>query len=226
MLFVLVLSGLAGVLSAGCSRGDDASVASVASVVELRVAQVRAAAAEAGLADDVTDVVAAAAGAPAATFSAVFVGGGVEGSVVVHQRPPRRRVDVVDGSGRTVTSFVVDGAGSAQRCLRGSAGRWRCSPVGGEEAVPPVGAFSPAALDAAISALAEAGADAGAGAVSVERTRVAGAPVACVVSGPADRLCVSRSGVPLLVERSDGTPPLRATAYRTSVDDADLRAPR
>ena len=212
---LLLLCGLAVVACAGCSRGD---ASGVDEVVVARVSQVRSAARAAGLPAPVVSVMASAAGAPAATFSAVYASGDASGTVVVHQRPPRRRVDVVDGSGRTVSSFVVEGDGSAVRCTRQES-EWECA-AADVDGAEPMGAFDPAVLDAAVAALAEASTP-----VTVERTTIAGAAARCVRSGPADRFCVSSAGVPLLVERSDGAAPLRATSYRASVTDDELRRP-
>ena len=230
MPFVLVLSGLVGVLSAGCSRGDDPSAApDVEAVAGRRAAQVRAAALDAGLPAEVADVLARAARAPAATFSAVFAVDGVEGSVVVHQRPPRRRVDVVDGSGRTVSSFVTGDRpdeAAAVRCERVASGEhagWRCEEAGVDGAagaVPTIGAFDPRAVDRTVEALRSSAAP-----VVVERRTVAGVAARCVTAGPDDRFCVSPAGVPVLVQRGDGGATLRATTYRDAVDDEDLRRP-
>jgi hypothetical protein len=84
-----------------------------------------------------------------------------------------------------------------------------------------LGAFTPAALDAMVAALAGSAPRS----VVAEAATVAGARARCVRSGPADRLCVSNTGVPLLVERSDGGASLRATTYRTAVADQDLGRP-
>ena len=214
MLFVLF--GLVVAAGAGCPRGNGSKLDAVA---DRRASQVRSAAVDGGLPPPVGDVLATAARAPSATFSAVYSGGGIDGSVVVHQRPPQRRVDVVDARGRTVSAFVIDGD-EALRCER-ERRAWRCSEDDDDGAAPPsLGAFDPALLDRTVSALAASEI-----AVTVERVRIAGTAASCVVSGPDDRFCVSPSGVPLLVQRADGTLALRATTYRRSVADDDLRRP-
>lgn len=211
---LLVVLGLVGAACAGCSRGDDSAAGRV---VAQRAAQARSAAIEAGLGDDVADVVALAARAPAATFSAVYEVPGVPGRVVVHQRPPRRRVDTVDAEGRTVSAFVSDGSATSWDCTRRTS--WRCAAVAGSSGA---GAFDPALVDRTVAALSATGPTAEP--VSVERTTVAGAAAVCVRSGATERLCVSPSGVPLLVERA-GAGSLRAVTYRTAVDPDDLRRP-
>lgn len=211
---MLVLTGLVAATLVGCSRGDDSSLSQV---VSQRAAQARAAARSAGLGDDAADVVARAARAPAATFSAVYEVRGTEGRVVVHQRPPRQRVDAVDGDGRTVSSFVSDGPNGSWSCQRGRGSAWRCVETAASDGV---GAFDPSVVDRTVTALAAADAP-----VRVERMRIAGVDAACVRSGPSDRFCVSPSGVPLVVERSDGGQSLRVVTYRTTVDTSDLDRP-
>jgi hypothetical protein len=212
-----ILFGLVSAACAGCSRGDDSGLEEV---VATRSSQARAAAEEAGLPKGVADVVALAARAPAATFSAVYATSELDGTVVVHQRPPRRRVDVVDGSGETVQVFISDGEAATVACDHRPRG-WHCAPVPVGSGASSLGAFTPAALDALVAALAGASPRS----VLAESATVAGTRARCVRSGPADRLCVSTTGVPLLIERSDGGSSLRATTYRTAVADDDLRRP-
>jgi hypothetical protein len=224
----LLCSGLALLAPVGCSRGDDPSWREVA---DERAAQARSAAATAGLPADVQDVLALAARAPAARFTATYASGAER--LVVAQVPPRRRVDVLGAGGTPVESVVTDGDGGAVRCERpgnggGGGGRWRCTEVDGEAAA--VGAFSPELVARTVEALA---ASAGAYRTDVYVLTVARVRARCLRSTPVDaaagggpsQLCVAADGVPLLLDRGDGTPVLRAVAYRASAADEDVRRP-
>ena len=78
-----------------------------------RADQVRDAAREAGLPDDVADVLATAARGATATFQVTYAG--TEGArFVVSQEPPDHRVDVI-AAGKIVESRVLRD-GTAYRC--------------------------------------------------------------------------------------------------------------
>lgn len=222
---VALLSCLALVAPVGCSRGDDPSWVEVAG---MRERQARAAAAEAGLPAPVQEVLGRAARAPAATFSATYASG--SDRLVVTQRPPRRRVDVVGTGGAPLESVVSDGEGGTVRCERASraaADRWACRAATGASGA--VGAFSPELVARTVEALT---ASASTYRTDVYDLTVAGVHVQCLRStpvdpttGPPSQLCVAPDGVPLLLDRGDGTPILRAVAYRPSASAADVARP-
>ena len=171
-------------------------------------------------------LLALAARAPAATFSATYTSGADR--VVVHQRPPRRRVDVTSaGGGRE--AIVIDGDGAVLTCRHGDR-RWRCSAGGREDDA--LGAFSPELVARTVEALEAA---AGHYRTGVGRARIAGVAATCLRSTPLDaasaperstaQLCVAPDGVPLLLDRGDGSPVLRAIAYRAAARAEDVRRP-
>lgn len=218
--------GVAMALALGACAGDQPPTA--AELADRRAGQAIAAAAEAGLPDDVQELLGTAARAPAASFSATYRAGADR--VVVHQRPPRRRVDVVVG-GVAREAVVSDAAGEV-RCERPPGASWTCGPVPeGDQGggLLGFGAFSPELVARTVEALEDAG---GAFRLEVVERRLAGVEATClhsvpvVASGAAPAwLCVAPDGVPLLVDRGDGSPELRAIAYRRGASDDDLARP-
>jgi hypothetical protein len=228
-------SALAAVLALAapaCGRSGEPSADDLA---DRRARQAVAAAAEAGLPEEVQDVLGTAARAPSASFSATYRAGADR--VVVHQRPPRRRVDVVVG-GVAREAVVSDGDGEV-RCQRPAGRPWTCTPApaGATEAgsrAGGFGAFSPELVARTVEALEDA---AGAFTLEVVERRIAGVEASCLRSAPVDGagdgggdaapawLCVAPDGVPLLVDRGDGTPELRAVAYRSGASSDDVARP-
>lgn len=215
---------------AGCAGDHEPGAAELA---DRRARQAVAAAAEAGLPDDVQELLGTAARAPAASFSATYRAG--VDRVVVHQRPPRRRVDVIVGG--VARESVVSDADGEVRCERPAGELWTCRPVrAGEAAGGTVGfgAFSPELVARTVEALEDA---AGAFTLDVVERRIAGVDASCLRSAPAAAaadeergsatawLCVAPDGVPLLVDRGDGTPELRAIAYRRGASVGDVGRP-
>jgi hypothetical protein len=194
----------------------------------MRERQARAAAAEAGLPAPVQEVLGRAARAPAATFSATYVSG--TDRLVVTQRPPRRRVDVVGKGGSALESVVADGEGETLRCERAFAARaerWTCKPATGASAE--FGAFTPELVARTVEALT---ASAATYRTDVYELVVAGVHAQCQRStpvvpstGPPSPRCVAPDGAPLVLARGDGTPILRALAYRDSASAADVARP-
>ena len=174
----------------------------------------RDAAAEAGFADDVTDVLADAAAAVDATFSVTYA---VEsGTVTVTQRPPDRRVETTSDDGTVDVVVTIDGTTSACTDPPGDE-PVRCDELG---RAPAEGVFDADAVAELTDALA---ADTGYE-LAVEDREVAGVAARCVVTDPPDAtLCVADTGAILLVERSVGT--VRATAYTTDVPDDAFTLP-
>jgi hypothetical protein len=205
--------------TAGCSRGDDPEVAKVAA---LRSTQARRLAADAGLPDDVQRFLGRAAASTGATFTATYVAGADR--LVVHQRPPRRRVDTVVGA-KTASSVVLDEHGRAFRCAPPGR-RWTCH--ADDAARSTVGAFTPDVVSRTVDALKAA---TGAYVTSTDTRRIAGTSATCLVSRPTSgdgavaTFCISPSGVPLLIDEGTGTPSLRALRYRPSASAADVARP-
>ena len=223
---VLVLALALAALGAGCGSGDDRP-----SDADLRSRQARSAAAEAGLPDEVGDLLALAARAPAARFAATYAAGSER--VVVHQVPPRRRVDVVVG-GVARESVVVDdagsgsGPGSAVACSRPEGSGWSCEESERSASAVAGGPFSPELVARTVDSLQDS---ADAYDVVVTDREVAGVAARCLVATPRtegspSELCVAAaSGVPLLVDLGDGSPALRAVTYRPTASDDDVRRP-
>lgn len=203
-------------LAAGCG-GDGPSTA------EERAGQVRAAALEAGLDDEVADVLALAARGAAATYQVTYAGAD-GGAVVVSQDPPQRRVDALR-AGLVVESHVlVDGV--SYRCTLPDGSRpgddLRCRRT--SATLPGTGTFTEAALAELVEQLA-AGADRVA--TTVGTRTIAGETVTCLEAVPrpetvpagtevvTDTICLSDDGVQLLVDV--GGERLVADAYRDEV---------
>jgi hypothetical protein len=190
-----------------------------------RADQVRAAATQAGLADEVADLLALAARGTGRTFQVTYSGtGGAQ--VVVSQEPPNRRVDVLT-AGLIVESQVVR-AGVAYRCALPDGARpgadLDCDRTQG--AVPGPGAFDDETLDHFTDQLL---ASTGSLDLTVERRTVADVDVTCLVTAPkagtaldgtgpgADTLCLSAEGAPLLLD--SGGDRLVAESYSTDVPE-------
>ncbi len=197
--------------------GDDGGAGSE------RADQVRDAAEEAGLPDDVVDVLVLAARGATETFQVTYPGDD-GGSVVISQAPPDRRIDVVAGD-RIVRSQLV----------RGGIG-YRCEPPEGEPtadlecrrsqgALEGPGAFTEEALDTFTEQLVGSLDDVD---LSVEARTIAEVEATCLVAapkaGPSDgtgpgveEICLSEEGAQLLVDAAGER--LAATAYTTDVPE-------
>lgn len=203
------------VLAAAC--GDDETAA------DTRADQVRAAASEAGLRDDVVDVLVLAARGVEGTFQVTYPG--EDGtSLVVSQAPPDRRIDVVTGA-RVVQSRVFR-AGVGYSCAPPDddpTGALVCERSEGALDAP--GAFSEAALDTFAEELAASRDEID---LTVETRTIADAEATCLVAvpkaGPTDgtgpgveTICLSAEGAQLLVDA--GGERLVADAYATDVPE-------
>jgi len=213
----LVATVLAAALTtAGC--GD-----SRPSAADDRADQVRTAALEAGLTEEVADVLALAAQGAAATYQVTYPGPDGTAVVVSHD-PPDRRIDALQAGLIVESQVLVDGV--SYRCALPDGGRpgdeLRCRRS--SAAVPGTGAFTQTALDELTDQLA-ASADQVETAV-VART-IAGEDVTCLEATPrpetlpegteatTDTICVNDDGVQLLVDV--GGERLVADAYSPSV---------
>jgi hypothetical protein len=196
--------------------GDDTAA-------DTRADQVRAAAEDAGLPDDVVDVLVLAARGADGVFQVTYPG--EDGTaLVVSQNPPNRRIDVVAGD-QVVQSRVFRG-GVGYECQPPAdepTGALECSRAQGALDAP--GAFTADALDAFTDDLAGSGDEVD---LSVERRTIAEVDATCLVAvpkaGPADgtgpgveTLCLSDEGGQLLVDV--GGERLVADAYTTDVPD-------
>jgi hypothetical protein len=201
--------------AAACGGDDGAG--------DRRADQVRDAAEEAGLPDDVVDVLVLAARGVGATFQVTYPG--EEGtSVVISQDPPNRRVDVVAGE-RIVQSQVVRG-GVGYRCAPPEdepSGDLECRRSRG--ALDGPGSFTEEALDTFTEELAASSGDLE---LTVERRTIADADASCLVAtpkaGPTDgtgpgveTICLSDEGAQLLVDAAGER--LVASGYTTDVPE-------
>ena len=203
------------VAMAACGGNDDVGAE--------RAAQVREAATEAGLPDDVVDVIVLAAEGTDATFQITYEGTG-GAALVVSQDPPNRRVDVVAGEAVVESRVFRDGIG--YRCTPPSTdptGPLECQRSEGALEAP--GAFTEAALDAFSRDLAESVDDLE---LSVERRDLAGVTATCLVAAPkagptdgtgagVETLCLSPEGGQLLVDAAGER--VVARTYATDVPD-------
>jgi len=185
---------------AACSDEPSAS--------DARTEQIRDVAEEAGLPDEVVDVLELAARGVDGTFQVTYPGD--EGaSIVISQAPPDRRLDIVVGD-RVIESRVFrDGVG------------YRCTPPKGasdgsldctrsEGALDAPGAFTEEALRAFAGDLASAD-DLD---LRVEERTIAETLASCLVAGE-ETICLSDEGAQLLVDVGDDR--LEASGYTTDV---------
>jgi hypothetical protein len=206
------------VLTGGCASDDEG-------VADDRRDQVRRAALDAGLTEEVADVLALAAGGASARFQITYQG--TDGaSVVVSQDPPNRRVDAVT-AGLIVQSQVLRD-GVAYRCDLPPDGQpgdpLECARTSG--AVPGQGAFTPEALSTFTEELAASLATTD---LTVETRTIAEVEATCLISAPkagttldeaapsVDTICLSDSGAQLLVDV--GGERVVADSYSTEVPE-------
>lgn len=218
-LAVLAVLGLSG-----C--GDDDPTTALA---DARADQARRAAVHAGLDDEVADFLALAARGAAATYQVTYPGPRPGTELVIANRPPDRRIDVVDGGEVREVRLVL--AGEAFSCAR---------PAGSEDFAPcervdaiadPLGRFGDGAIDKLTEALRAGATDF---ALEIETRAIAGVEATCLVTrilaghetpelGEGSSLCVSPEGALLLVDQDDER--LEATDYGTEVADGTFERP-
>lgn len=207
-----------GALAGACGDGD-------ADVGDDRAEQVRRAATEAGLPDDVADVLALAATGATATFQVTY--GGSDGAeVVVSQDPPNRRVDALT-AGLIVQSQVVrDGVGyTCELPERGQPGDpLECDRTRG--AIEAQGAFTAEALAAFTDELTRSRDDID---LTVEARTIAEVAATCLIAEPVagtplggagpsvDTICLSSEGAQLLLD--SGGERVVASSYTTEVPE-------
>jgi hypothetical protein len=192
---------------AGC--GDDPSAA------DERADQLREVAAEAGLGDDVADVLALAARGIDGTFQVTYPGD--DGTaIVVSQAPPDRRVDVVAGQ-RIVQSRVI----------RDDVG-YHCAPPPDDATAPLECERRETTLDApgtftdeALRAFADDLAASDDVELRVEERTIADTHATCLVAtsggAPAETVCFSDEGAQLLFDTAGER--VEAESYTTDVPE-------
>jgi hypothetical protein len=218
LVAVVCCAALAG---CGGSGKDD--------VVETRADQARQVAEDAGLPAPVQDLLGDAAIAATQTFSVTYKLA-VEGTTMIVQDPPRRRVDLVLGSGpAAVTRANITNDNGTFSCSR-TVDAWTC-----RKSEEKSSGFGPLALGDIEKTTADLAAARKAYSFRVERRIVAKAPARCLITelkpgqapdparGARGVLCISREGVPLVIEGATST--ITATRYRTSVDASAFRLP-
>jgi len=216
-----VLVVAAGVVAA-C--GDDPSPG------EERASQVADAAADAGLADEVAELLADATRGVDGTYRVVYEvaapGSDQPQRITVSQRPPERRLDIERPDG-TADATIATGEGTYQ-CTT-VAGDWRCDQL--EVAPDPGGLFTGEAIDTLVGALTDGAASYE---FTVEDRELLGVESRCLTTvlragvddptlGERGTLCLSPEGARLLTETPAGT--LRAVAYNTELPEDAFALP-
>lgn len=212
---ILCLTTLVVALLAGCGSDDD--------VGDTRAEQARTAALEAGLERDVADFLATTARGQSATYQATYPGPEDGTTIVVANRPPDRRVDVIDEQRIIETQLVVDG--EAFTCPRDAEADAIVECERTDAIVEPIGVFGQSAMDGLTESLADRVEDY---TFSLETSAIAGVEARCLVTtvragreraelADAGTLCVSPEGALLRVAQGDEV--LEAIEYTTDLPE-------
>ncbi|WP_436795319.1 hypothetical protein [Actinospongicola halichondriae] len=204
-----------GLLVTACSDGTD--------VGDDRADQARTAALDAGLDADVADFLALAARGQTATYQATYPGPDAGTSVVVANRPPDRRVDVVADDLIVQVQISLDGVGYT--CPRDEEAGEIVSCERTDAIVEPPGAFGTAAMDSLSASLADRIDDFD---FTLETSAIAGVEARCLVTNvksgreraelaDSGTICVSPEGALLRVAQGDEV--IEATDYTTEIPD-------
>lgn len=221
-----LLAGIAGVVvAAGCSHPSSSGSARAAA--QVRAAQARTVARQAGLSADVQAFLATAAGSSDVTYTVVYDQGAGQTTTVI-ARPPDRRIDVVGASGPGSTDRVIVKGSDTFVCHLDTR-RWAC--VSGVASAPS-GPFTPDAVTQTIGQLAQLSQTydfsvtprrmLDLDARCLAATRRAGAPADPTV-GDTALICISPRGVILRVE--DNGTPVQATSYRERASSGAFALP-
>lgn len=210
------------VLVAGCGPGGD-------DTARTRATQARQVAKDAGLPEAVQDVLARAATSAGRTFT-VRYDLAVAGSTTITQDPPRRRVELVLGSGPTATTrLTITNDEGTFACTRNE-GTWTCRKT--TPAADDAGPLAIGDIERTTADLAEARR---AYTFRVESRTIAKTKARCLITelrpgqppdparGARGVLCVAPEGVPLLIE--GGQTSVKATSYRAEADASAFRLP-
>lgn len=218
---LLAACALAAVAAVGCADGGDEPT----ETAEQRAQQAESAALEAGLDDDVAEFLGLLARGDTATYRVRFPGPEEGTELVVRNRPPDRRVDVIADGEVLEVRQVVDG--EAFTCTPEEDGGFACDRT--DALVDPPGVFRSGALSRLRDGLASRIEDF---TFAVEEREVAGAEVRCLVTerragrddpelGESGVICASPEGAVLLVDQ--GEERVEALGYGTDVDPDALR---
>jgi hypothetical protein len=210
---VLVLAAWLG--TSGCSDDGD--------VGDERADQARTAGLEAGLDDDVADFLALAARGQTATYQATYPGPDEGTELVVANRPPDRRVDIVADDVLVQVQISLDG--EAFRCARDPEvdAIEECERT--DAIVEPPGAFGAGTIESLTESLAGRVDDFE---FTLETSAIAGVEARCLVTrvragreraelADGGTICVSPEGALLRVAQEDEL--LEATDYTTDIPD-------
>jgi hypothetical protein len=199
------------------------------SLADTRAAQARSVARDAGLPPAVQDLLADAATSATRTFTVRYKLA-VPGSTTITQDPPRRRIDLVLGTGATVvTRSTITNADGTFACTR-TTGAWTC-----KKTATRATEFGPLALGDIEQTTADLAAARKSYTFRVESRTVARTRARCLVTelkpgqppdptrGERGVLCISPDGVPLVIQGGKTT--ITATTYMPKVTDAAFRLP-
>lgn len=223
---VAVAAAVAGAAAAGCGRSSTGRRDAVAAA-QIRAAQARTVARQAGLGADVQTFLAKAAAASSVTYTVVYDQGGGQSTTVIAQAPDRR-IDVVGASGAGSTDRVIIRGSDTYVCHL-DATRWSC--VSGVVSAP-TGPFTPEAITQTIGLLTQLSQ---AYDFTVSPRRMLGLDASCLAAtrraglapdptvGDHALLCIAPSGVILRVD--DGGTAVQATSYRQSVPSGAFALP-
>lgn len=202
-----------GLLVAACGGGDD--------VGGDRAEQARAAALDAGLDEDVADFLALAARGQTAVYQATYPGPDAGTSVVVANRPPDRRIDVVADDVVVQVQIALDGVGYT--CPRDDEAGAIVTCERTDAIVEPPGLFGTATMETLSASLADRVADFD---FTLETSAIAGVEARCLVTNikagkaraelaDSGTICVSPEGALLRVAQGDEV--IEATDYTTEI---------
>ncbi len=202
-----------GLLVAACSDGAD--------VGDERATQAREAALDAGLDVEVADFLALAARGETATYQATYPGPEAGTTLVVANRPPDRRVDIIEDDAIIQVRLSLDG--ESFTCTRDDEADAITACDRTDAIVEPPGLFGSATMDALTQSLSERADDFD---FSVEETAIAGVQTRCLVTNVREgherpelvdsgTICVSFEGALLRVAQGDEV--LEATDYTTDI---------
>ena len=222
----LVALVIAGFGLAGCGGPSRAQRDAVAAA-QVRAQQARAIAEQAGLAPDVGDFLARAAGAGGQRYTAAYNSGAGQQTTVI-SRPPDRQVDVQGVSGSdSLDRFIVKG-GKSYTCHRGG-GKWTCQEGAGAGAP---GGFTSDTVTQTVAALTQLSASYN---FTISHRKIVRLDATCLAVdrrpgqradstfGDHGELCIAPNGV-ILEEDAVGSP-LRAISYRSTVPSGAFSLP-
>ncbi|MDE0801842.1 MAG: hypothetical protein OSA99_00835 [Acidimicrobiales bacterium] len=198
-------------------------------VGDTRAEQARTAALDAGLDDEVADFLATAARGQTATYQATYPGPEEGTQIVVANRSPDRRIDVLDGERIVEMQLVIDG--EAVTCTRDADEDAIVACERTDAIVEPLGAFGASTMEQLTGTLATRMEDY---TFAIETATVAGTEARCLVTTIREgrersdltdtgTLCISAEGALLRVAQGDEV--LEASDYTTDIPDGTFVRP-